>query len=93
MSELCYKSFLLPSAFIDFEGERLIFCSESGETHFINSSGAHILDSLALSSLSFNDILKKTENAEDFFRPESLLSFLDRFVELGIISPYDLSSQ
>ncbi|MBK1724731.1 HPr-rel-A system PqqD family peptide chaperone [Thiocystis violacea] len=72
-----------------WENERLVYCLDSGETHFLNATGAQILDHLTSSPLSFENLLACITSVDEVSNSETLAadlsSFLDRFVELGIL--------
>ncbi|NEX23487.1 HPr-rel-A system PqqD family peptide chaperone [Thiorhodococcus mannitoliphagus] len=74
---------------VAWENEHLVYCVDSGETHFLNATGAQILDYLIASPLSFEDLLACITSVDDGSNSETsaadLSSFLDRFVELGIL--------
>lgn len=80
---ICHSCFL----YIEFNKEYIFYHAVSGETHFLNATGASVLKRLSASPARIEDLLDFLD--ETHARPicsyESLKILLDRFEELGII--------
>lgn len=74
---------------LELDGECVFFDHRSGETHFLNESGLHILDMISESPIYFNQLLARIQDnhgaPEVEQLPSRLSALLDRLVELGII--------
>ncbi|MTW21187.1 HPr-rel-A system PqqD family peptide chaperone [Allochromatium palmeri] len=80
---ICSSCFL----HIEFNKEYIFYHAVSGETHFLNATGASILKRLSASPARIEDLLDFLDGnrARPSCSYENLKILLERFEELGII--------
>lgn len=87
------KWHILPSSLLksDWDGERIIYHATSGETHFLNSMGARLIDRLLESPAGLDDLLPYAYElrldglpAREELRSQ-IIAILRRFDELGLV--------